>query len=204
MEAGRKNGRICDHGKVMTIDAIRNFLRSYTPKTMNDAALTRAGVLMPFVATGNGLSLLLTKRTDRVEHHKGQISFPGGAVDDEDVDIVATALRETTEETGLTASAVEVLGMFDDFWTPTGFIITPVIGYVKSIPALHPSPEEVEAVLQIPLSFFLDPTNERTVKMERNGTIYDVYFFRYDEHEVWGATAAMVRSFLRMVLSSQS
>ncbi len=188
----------------MTIETIRSFLRNYSPKTMNDASLTRAGVLMPFVGSEDGLSLLLTKRTDRVEHHKGQISFPGGAADDGDVDIVATALRETAEETGLTASAVEVLGKFDDFWTPTGFIITPVVGYLKHLPPLQLSSEEVEAVLQIPVSFFLDPTNERIVKMERNGTIHDVYFFRHGEHEVWGATAAMIRSFLRMVLSSQS
>lgn len=191
------NGKSLLIADMLTIETIRRFLRTYTPKTMeNSRGLTRAGVLMPFLGPEENPSLLLTKRTDRVEHHKGQVSFPGGAVDRSDADIVATALRETEEEIGLSATAVEMLGRFDDFWTPTGFIITPVVGYIKTLPPLRLSTEEVESVLQVPISFFLDRTNERMVKMERNGRVYDVYFYRYRDTEIWGATAAMIRSFL--------
>jgi 8-oxo-dGTP pyrophosphatase MutT (NUDIX family) len=189
---------------MVTIETIRRFLETYVPKSLDDRTLTRAGILMPFVGFPENPLLLLTKRTDRVEHHKGQVSFPGGAVDGTDVDIVATALRESQEEIGLPSSVVEVLGQFDDFWTPTGFIITPVVGYVRELPPLILSPEEVETVLCIPVSFFLDKSNERRVKLERNGKLYDVYSYHYDNTEIWGATAAIIRSFLIMVRDYQT
>ncbi|HWP83318.1 MAG TPA: CoA pyrophosphatase [Bacteroidota bacterium] len=181
----------------MTIESIREFLRSYKRKEIYNDALSPAGVLMPLVRQNDSLAFLLTKRTDRVEHHKGQISFPGGAMDSNDESIIATALRETEEEIGLPRTAVEVLGTFDDFWTPTGFRITPVAGYVSSLPQLTISAGEVETILTVPVDFFLNPTNERIVQMERDGTKHDVYFYRYGEHEVWGATAAIIRAFLR-------
>lgn len=143
------------------------------------------------------LHVLLTKRSSDVEHHKGQVSFPGGSVDGSDKDIIATALREAEEEVGLPPDRVDILGVFDDAWTPSGFAITPVVGYTGGFPALLPSKDEVEEILEIPVSFFLDSHNERVKKMRRRGKEVDVYFYKYGETEVWGATASLLRSFLR-------
>ncbi len=141
--------------------------------------------------------VLLTKRTEDVEHHKGQISFPGGVVDPGDRDMVATALRETEEEIGLDAACIEIAGVYDDFSIPTGFVVTPVVGYVKNLPPLKLNKTEVETALEVPLSFFLDSNNRSIVRMMRGGEARDVYFFHYGEFEIWGATAAIIDSFLR-------
>ena len=141
--------------------------------------------------------LLMTKRSDEVEHHKGQISFPGGAADPGDKNIVTTALRETEEEIGLQPGRIEILGQYDDHATPTGFIITPVVGYIKNLPSLSRREEEVVEILDVPVSLFLDPTKERMVQMVRHGTKVDVYFYDFGKHEIWGATARISRDFLR-------
>ena len=152
---------------------------------------------MAFFMKSKSWHLLMTKRSHDVEHHKGQISFPGGAVDPRDKDITATALRETEEEIGLSAASVEVLGLHDDHETPTGFIMTPVVGYVKRMPALTPRLEEVGEILEVPVSLFFDASKERVVKMERMGKEIDVYFFDFGKHEIWGATARISRDFLQ-------
>lgn len=157
----------------------------------------KAGVLMLLFPKESDLYVLLTKRTSDVEHHKGQISFPGGSVDESDSDIVMTALREAEEEIGLRGDQVEVLGLFDDIWTPSGFCITPVIGYTTVLPALTPSADEVEEILEVPLSVFLERENETVKKLQRSGKSIDVYFYKHGNNEIWGATAAMVRSFLQ-------
>ncbi|MBE0555781.1 MAG: CoA pyrophosphatase, partial [Proteobacteria bacterium] len=146
------------------------------------------------------LHLLFTKRTSIVEHHKGQISFPGGSADDGDSTLIETALREALEEIGLDTSRVEILGMYHDQWTPTGFRITPVVGYLPSLPSLIPNHHEVEEIIEIPVSFFLDPSNGRVRLMERSGTQIEVPYYQYGKHEIWGATAAIVRSFLADVI----
>lgn len=145
----------------------------------------------------NAWHLLMTKRSDEVEYHKGQISFPGGAADPGDKNIVATALRETDEEIGLQAGQIEILGQYDDHVTPTGFIITPVVGYIKKLPRLSPKEEEVVEILEVPVSLFLDSVKERMVQMVRYGTMVDVYFYDFGNHEIWGATARISRDFLR-------
>src|SRR5512139_663197 len=127
----------------VTPGQIRNFLHSHARVENTDHSLMRAGVLLLLYPGSDGLCVLLTKRTSDVEHHKNQISFPGGSVDETDTDIVQTALRETQEEIGIRRSDVEVLGLFDDVWTPSGFRITPVIGFVPSLPPLSVNSEEV-------------------------------------------------------------
>ncbi len=170
---------------------------------LEDPSLQRAGVLAPLFQKENVWHFLMTKRSDEVEHHKGQISFPGGAVDSQDEDIVATALRETEEEIGLPRANVEVLGCLDDHATPTGFIITPVVGYVKTLPSLIARKEEVHEILEVPLTLFLDEKKERMEQRERFGKSIDVYFYDFGSHEIWGATARISRDFLRELAAAK-
>jgi len=114
--------------------------------------------------------------------------------------MISTALRETKEEIGLSPENIQILGLFDDFSTPTGFVITPAVGYVPRLPELRANSREVEEILEVPLAFFLNPENERVVRMQRDGVMRDVFFYTYREGvEIWGATAFILRSFLKSV-----
>jgi len=177
-------------------DRIQEFLSRHRRKEINQPGLHRAGVLILLFKKEGELNVLLTKRSSEVEHHKGQVSFPGGSVDADDKDIVATAVRETEEEIGIRSSAIRILGLFDDVWTPSGFIITPVVGYTPDPPEVHISTGEVDEILEVPLAFFMDMKNERVKQLVREGKPLDVYFYTYREIQIWGATAWMMRSFL--------
>jgi 8-oxo-dGTP pyrophosphatase MutT (NUDIX family) len=155
-----------------------------------------AAVLIPLVAGANAVELLLTKRTEKVETHKGQISFPGGMADATDTNLIATALREADEEIGLPASHVEVVGLLDDMATPTGFVITPVVGVVGSLPALRLNADEVEEVFAVALDFFAHPDNGRSELREFRGRNHEVWYYQCGKHLVWGATAMIIRSLL--------
>jgi len=157
----------------------------------------RAGVLVPLILTEGEARLLFTRRTDHVETHKGQISFPGGMKDADDGDIVRTALRETEEELGIGANLIEVRGLLDDIAVPSGFIITPVVGILQGVPPLSPNPQEVAEAFTVPLDFFLDPASGRTEVREFRGSSRVVWFYQYGGHNIWGATAMIVRSFLQ-------
>lgn len=188
----------------LSLKDIRNFLNSHPRRTIDDQKLIRAGVLIPLFPKDGVLHVLFTKRTSEVEHHKGQISFPGGVTDESDADIVSTALRESKEEIGLSQENVEILGIFDDLPTPTGFIITPVVGYLPEVPPLKPNHLEVAEIFDVPLPFFLNRQNERVVPMERQGKGWDVYFYSYQNtYEIWGATAYILRSFLTSLLDER-
>jgi 8-oxo-dGTP pyrophosphatase MutT (NUDIX family) len=180
----------------ISVEQIRKFLEGHRRRELEKSHLKKAAVLMLFYPKGEELFVLLTKRTEDVEHHKGQVSFPGGSHDEDDVNLVATALRESEEEIGLPQHAVQVFGMFDEYETPSGFAITPVIAYAHCLPPLKHNAIEVAEILEVPLSLFLDKRNERVEKRVRLGTVLDVYFYRFGDHEIWGATAAILRAFL--------
>lgn len=155
-----------------------------------------ASVLVPIVIGGTTPELLFTKRTELVETHKGQVSFPGGMMDSNDKDVVNTALREAWEEIGLPGTAIRVVGLLDDLATPTGFVITPVVAVLEVLPALTPNRDEVAEVFQVPLSFFLDPANAKAELREFRGQKHEVWYYATDSHTIWGATALIVRSLL--------
>ena len=180
----------------ITVEHIASFLRGFRRKELEKLHLKKAAVLMLFYSKNGELYVLLTKRTEDVEHHKGQISFPGGSHDDVDSDLLVTALREGEEEIGLPREVVRVLGMFDDYETPSGFAITPVVASAEALPPLTPHAPEVAEILEVPLSLFMDKRNEGVEQRVPFGVPADVYFYRFGEHEIWGATAAILRSFL--------
>lgn len=156
-------------------------------------SLTKSAVLIPIVSTPTGLELLFTKRTQHVEHHKGQISFPGGSADESDSSPVETALRESFEEIGIDRSSISIIGMLDDIQTPTGFIVTPVVGFIEHFPLLHINTDEVAEIISIPLENFFDDSIRHSKIMERNGMKAEVFFYEVWKEPVWGATAFFVK-----------
>jgi len=153
-----------------------------------------AAVLVPVVNHPTGPTLMFTQRTAHLHDHAGQISFPGGRVEEADADREATALRETEEETGLHRSRIEILGRLPEYDIRTGFRVTPVVGWVEPPYELEPDSFEVEQVFEVPLAFFLNPENHQEHSWEVDGTVSHYYAMPYLEHHIWGATAGMVHS----------
>jgi 8-oxo-dGTP pyrophosphatase MutT (NUDIX family) len=162
--------------------------------------LRRAAVLLPLVVTENGPALLLTQRTDQVEHHKGQISFPGGALDDGEEPLTG-ALRETHEEIGVPPSDVRVLGGLDDEEAAiSGFMVSPFVAAVPYPARLRVSADEVHAVLVVTLRTLLDPRNVRAELYRRpRGDSVVMYYYQAGSSVIWGATGRIVARFLEAV-----
>ena len=155
-------------------------------------ALRPAAVMVGLLERENGLHVLLTKRTDDLEHHPGQISFPGGHIDDGDIDATAAAIRETFEETGIGRENINVIGRLDTYITRTGFSIVPVIGHIFGSFDLHPDPKEVAEIFEVPLAHFMDPTNHQLLERNFEGNIRKFYAMPYGDYYIWGATAGML------------
>ena len=184
---------------ILTQAFIQKKLNRYQRQSIERSALTKSAVLIPIVKRGNGLDLLFTKRSETVEHHKGQISFPGGATDTIDISPVDTALRETFEEIGLERSAIAIIGIIDDLQTPSGFVVTPVVGFIEHLPPLHINAEEVAQVIFIPLEKFFDDSLRHSDVRERDGIKIEVFSYNVWEEPVWGATAFFVKQLVSLL-----
>lgn len=157
-------------------------------------ALTPAAVLFPIVVRADGHTVMLTQRTAHLRDHAGQISFPGGRVESDDLSPTDTALRETEEEVGLSRERVEVLGFLPEYRTGTGFRVTPVVGLIHPPFDLQPDPFEVAEVFEVPLAFLLDPGNHQRHEMHYRGALRQYFAMPYGDYFIWGATAGMIRS----------
>lgn len=175
-------------------EQIRDQLTRLQPKRLNAAYPQEAAVLMPIFVRNGEPHFLLTLRTEEVSTHKGQISFPGGMRQDRE-SLQETALRETREEVGIEPSRIEILGRFYDYASITGYRVVPFAGYIEGAFITVPQKSEVAEVLQVPFSIFTDSSRLRTVQMLRSGKMRDVYFYRYDPHEIWGLTAHIIKDF---------
>ncbi len=162
-----------------------------------DSVLRPAAVLVPLVEHGEGLTVLLTQRTDHLRTHAGQVSFPGGRVEDHDRGPIDTALRETEEEIGLRRDHVEIAGYLDGYETGTGFHITPVVGFVRPGFALKLDADEVAEAFEVPLSFIFDPTNHQRHQREHDGRTRRYFAMPYNGFYIWGATAGMLMNLYR-------
>lgn len=158
-----------------------------------------AAVLVPVVVQPSGLTVLLTKRTDHLHHHPGQISFPGGRVEETDVSPVMTALRETEEEIGLDPDKVELLGELPEYLTGTGFRVTPVVGLVHPPFELALDTFEVAEAFEVPLSFLLDVANHKRHRMHYRGRMREYWAMPWKDYYIWGATAGMLVSLQRLL-----
>jgi len=156
------------------------------------AMLRPAAVLVGLVDRGAGMQVLLTRRTQALRHHAGQIAFPGGRIEASDADPVAAALREAAEEVGLHAAHARALGYLDPFATITGFHVYPVVAAIDAAFAPRPDPGEVDEVFELPLAFLLDPANARELQVDFRGHRRTVVEFTHASYRVWGATAAML------------
>jgi 8-oxo-dGTP pyrophosphatase MutT (NUDIX family) len=162
-----------------------------------DGSTTPAAVLVPLVNRAEGLMLLLTQRSADLPDHPGQISFPGGRIEPSDATVAAAALREASEEVGLAADRVDVLGQLATYETVTGYSVTPVVGWVEPPFALVTDPVEVAEAFEVPLSFVLDPANQQRHYRMLGDVRRDFWAIPYRDRYIWGATAAMLLIFDR-------
>ena len=163
------------------------------------ASLRPAAVLIPLYVRERALWTLFTKRTDQVEHHKGQISFPGGGKETADANLWETAIRETEEEIGVPRTTVRILGALPRLVTVTEFEVAPFVGAIPYPVALAPRPGEVESIIEVPLAYLLDPmvVEERPVKWK--GTDVMTLVYHYKGHAIWGATARILADLLAVM-----
>lgn len=195
------------------VDMVRKVLATYVPRPLDaggtyvEAAFAGrdpipAAVLVLLEPLESGPHVIFTRRTDRVAHHKGQISFPGGTMDPGDPDLRWTALRETHEEIGVRPEDVEILGRLDDMLTITNFRVTPFVGLLTGpVPyPFRPAEDEVAEILEVPLAHLLDPgCLEPEERVLPDGRSVSMHAYRFGDHLIWGATARMLRCFLDLL-----
>ena len=159
---------------------------------MPAAGLADAAVLVGLVPHAAGTTVLLTRRTDALRNHAGQVSFPGGRVEPDDADAIAAALRETGEEIGVPVHQISPIGLLDPLMTITGFRVLPVVAMIDRDYLAVPDPREVAEVFEVPLAFLVDPANLGHHHVEFGGRRRRVLEFRYPAQRIWGVTASIL------------
>lgn len=160
---------------------------------------TPSAVLVPVFEKNSEDHLLFTQRNQKVQHHKGEICFPGGVYDKKDHFLLNTALRECEEEIGLKPEDVLILGELDDLMTPTYFRINP---FVARIPYPYPfkiNETEIDSVLEIPLRHFMDEKNLELKTVSIEGEEVEIPFYHWENHQIWGATGRIVRQLINLL-----
>jgi 8-oxo-dGTP pyrophosphatase MutT (NUDIX family) len=179
-------------------DHVRRKLSLYSPSFLDANQDIRASVLIPVFQDGGETRILLTKRTDTVKYHKGEISFPGGMYEREDQDALATAMRECWEEIGVEPQHVEILGRLDDMHTYTGFVISPFVGLIPYPYDFKVSSDEVSYLIYLPVPFLLSCTSVvETVDFQGGVTRAPAIY--YENERIWGATCRMLLQFRRII-----
>jgi len=158
---------------------------------------------MPIIIRADGPTLLFTQRTADLKDHPGQVSFPGGRMELSDKSPIDTALRETEEEIGLLRQHVEVIGSLPEYFTGTGYRVTPVAGLVRPPFEVIPDPREVAEIFEVPLAFLMDGMNHqrRTVELPSGMGRRTFYTMPYERFFIWGATAGMLRNLFHFLRS---
>ena len=168
----------------------------------NGKALTPAAVLIPIILRDSGLHILLTKRNKHLKHHPGQISFPGGRVENTDRDIQHTALRETEEEVGLDPSCVKIIGELDQYIVGTGYLVSPIIGTIKPPFKLVRQEDEVAEIFEAPLDFLIALENFKPYARKFNGKMHHHFAITWQDYFIWGATAGILRNLSQRLMNS--
>jgi 8-oxo-dGTP pyrophosphatase MutT (NUDIX family) len=181
------------------VEVLRRQLAERVGMRQDRPGLVRSAVLVPILVGADGISVLYTKRSEALNHHRGQISFPGGKWSPEDPTLLDTALREADEEVGLDPGAVEVLGELDEVWTPTGFTIRPYAGLIRAPYPFRVNPAEIDRLIEVPWASI--PAAEAfgcEVKMV-NGEPLEICHFHVANDLIWGATARITRNLMSLL-----
>ncbi|MBH88884.1 MAG: coenzyme A pyrophosphatase [Magnetovibrio sp.] len=172
------------------------------PGTRSKGPFIPAAVLIPLVLHEGNTTVLLTRRTENLAKHPGQISFPGGHMEDFDGTPEETALRETEEEIGLNRCHVDIIGRLNNYETRTGFRVTPIVAFVTPPFNLTQDFDEVAEFFEVPTSFLLDPVNHRRHNHIYEGTLREFYTISYNQYSIWGVTAGILVNFSEALESS--
>jgi 8-oxo-dGTP pyrophosphatase MutT (NUDIX family) len=186
------------------VDQIGKILSSRKRRVIEHPPFSHAAVLVPLFKKGKDCHLLFTKRSDQVKYHKGEISFPGGVVDEEDLELISTALREAHEEIGLKKSDVQIIGILDDIVTITEFIVTPIVGLFPYPYPFKVSEVEIAELIEVPLSSLLHQECFSEKEIIRGGQKEVIYAYQYEKHLIWGATARILKQFLDLITISKN
>ena len=183
------------------IDQIQKMLSSRKRRVISHPPFSHAAVLVPLFQKDGDCHLLFTKRSEEVKYHKGEISFPGGVVDEEDSELISTALREAFEEIGLKERDVQIIGLLDDIVTITEFIVTPIVGLFPYPYSFKVSEAEIAELIEVPVASLLDEDCYSETEIFRGGRNEVVYAYQYGRHTIWGATARILKQFLDLITS---
>lgn len=177
---------------------LEKFSASY-PKAVENEKL--AAVLVPLILVKGEWKLLFTRRSDDLVDHKGEVSFPGGAVDRNDKDFIETAIREAHEEIGVPADKIQIIGSMNAFHTISKYYLKPVIGVIDWPVILHNNPDEVARIFCIPLRWLADQNNWQEIprRLQNGETIPIIHYHLYDGEQVWGITARITRELLQQI-----
>ncbi len=186
------------------IDQIEKMLSSRKRRVIEHPPFSHAAVLVPLFQKDKDCHLLFTKRSEEVKYHKGEISFPGGMVDEEDKELINTALREADEEIGLKERDVQIIGVLDDIVTITEFIVTPIVGLFPYPYLFKVSEVEIAELIEVPLASLLEEDCFGEREIFRGGQKEVVYAYQYGKHIIWGATARILKQFLDLISSSRT
>ncbi len=191
----------------MNAASVIQVVKAHEPLSLSSVGLRQSAVLVPLRyenESRQSFEVILTRRSSELPSHAGQVSFPGGGFQDGDVDIVATALRETFEEIGVGRDQVTVVGRLDDVQTITGYHVTPVVGTMAMGTALVADESEVARVFTVPLNVILDASRWEQHIHEFKGSQVEMWQLLWDGETIWGATAYMLRAFRSVLLSPSS
>jgi len=154
--------------------------------------LIPAAVLILVIKRNNNITVIFTKRNNNLKNHAGQISFPGGKMEISDTSIENTARRETMEEIGLNIKPSEILGKMSTWETRTGFLITPVLGFISDPPKMRKNIYEVEEIFEVPINYLMNPKNHKLEKRSFEQKSYEFFAIKYLDYYIWGATAGLI------------
>ena len=191
MDASRGTNRLRSNEDANPETKPTNILKT---KPDNRNELIPAAVLVLIIIRNDGLQVLLTKRNENLKHHAGQISFPGGRVDDSDRNVQHTALRETEEEVGLKPALIKIIGELDQYIVGTGYLVSPIIGVIEPPFELVKQEDEVAEIFEAPLDFLISPENFKRYSRNFNGKTHYHFAITWENHFIWGATAGMLRN----------
>ncbi len=188
-----------DDGETAAVGANVGANVGVEPPVAPSAVLKPAAVLILVINRPQTPQVLFTQRTPHLTDHGGQISFPGGRVEEDDRDPVHTALRETFEETGVPMERIEMIGTLPNYTTGTGYLITPVVGWIEPPVVYAPDPKEVAECFEVPLDFLLDTRNHLLESAMYRGRMRSYYAVPYQRRYIWGATAGMLVTLTRVI-----